>query len=388
MFKLAVILMAAVVVVLAGCQPAAPGQPPAKAPATVSPGAAGAGLAPARSQWDTVLAAAKKEGKVTVVTFIGPETRVALGEAFKAKYGIELEFMVGRAAETVPKVEAERRAGLYLADVAIDGSSTMIQLNSKGMLEPIESSLILPEVKDPKMWFRDEIFYYNANRTGIGFLSQYNSCLLRNTDMVKEGEISSYRDLLQPKWKDKVVMDDPSVGGSGAMFMATLAYGVWNVEDAGRWLRQMLEEQKMILLRDPKLQVEWVARGKYPVTMAVWTDQLVKFLNMGSPIAQQKVAEGGFITSSNGGIGLYNRAAHPNAATVFVNWLLSQEGQNVFASSFGGPSRRKDVKTEGAYAALMPLPGDRAYEERSEEQITNKVELTKKSAQIIAQSKK
>lgn len=81
----------------------------------------------------------------------------------------------------------------------------------------------------------------------------------------------------------------------------------------------MLKEQNLTLTRDPRLQVEWVARGKFPVGLAVYTDQLVNFAALGTPIAQQKVKEGGFVTASTGGLSLFNKPAHPNAAIVFAN---------------------------------------------------------------------
>lgn len=337
-----------------------------------------------QAKWDNTLAAARKEGKVTVVTFVGAETRNALSQAFKAKYGIDLDFTVGQAAATLTKIQAERSAGLYSADAVINGSSAISQLFKKnGLLDPLASALILPEVTDPKMWYGNKTPYFDKEGTGIGFLSQYNSCVLRNTELVKEGEITSFHDFLKPQWKEKVVMYDPSISGSGQQFLATLAEA-WNVEEVSTWLRRMLKEQNLNLSRDPRLQVEWVARGKYPLALAVYTDQLVNFLVSGAPIAQLKVKEGGFVTSSTGCLGLFNKPAHPNAAIVFVNWLLSREGQIAFTSGFGGPSNRRDVKATGVYASLTPLPGDKYFLE-DEEGMLKRIELTKTWAKIVAE---
>ncbi len=380
-------LFAALTIV--ACAPAQTMESSEKQPVATSSGSVSPVSKPAwEEKWGSTVAAARKEGKVIVVSMVGPETRIALTEAFKSKFGMELEFIIGRAAETIPRVEKERGAGLYLTDVTVDGGRTMIQLKNLGFLEPIDPVLILPEVADPRMWFNNETFYFSEDRTSIGFLKQFNSGVLRNTDLVKEGEVASYSDLLKPQWKDKVVMDDPSVGGAGNNLIGALSFGSWNVDQTSNWLRQMLKEQNVTLSRDPKLEVEWVARGKYLVAVAVWTDQLVKFLEIGAPIAQQRVKEGGFITSSNGGVALYNRPAHPNAAVVFVNWLLSREGQEIFASHFGGPSRRKDVKVEGVYGALAPVEGEKAYEEKTEEQIANRMKLLDVSAQIIAEARR
>ncbi len=337
--------------------------------------------------WENTVAAAKKEGKVVVVTFIGAETRDALSKAFSARYGIDVEFVIGSPQETSTKIQAERNAGLYLSDVVVNGFSSLLIFRDTGVLDPLEPALMLPEVTDPKMWLNNQMPYTDEARYTIGFLNQFNSEVLRNTDLVKENEITSLRDLLKPQWKDKVIMHDPSVSGTGTGLWSILILDAWNQDEASKWLTQMIREQAMVITRDPRLQMEWVARGKYPVAVAVYTDQLVNFLAMGAPIAQQKIKEGGVATTSTGGLGLMKRPAHPNAAIVFVNWLLSKEGQIAFTSGFGGPSRRVDVKTEGVYAALMQMPGDKAFI-FDEATTLKRNDLMKIAGQVIAQAQK
>ncbi len=382
MLKVLSLLMLGVLTAIACAPSAEVASPP--------PAAKSSATAPAKpsaqQKWDDTLAAAKKEGKVMVVTFVGSETRDAISKAFTAKYGIGVDFVVGPGSETIAKVQAERRAGLYTTDVVVNGLSTMLNLSNLQLVDPIAPYLITPEVADPKMWINNQIPYFNKAGTGVGFLSQYNSYVLRNTDLVKEGEITSYRDVLKPQWKDKVVLNDPSIPGTGMMLWAIL---VWDFgqDDASQWLKQMITQQNMMINRDPRQQLEWVARGKFPVGLAVYTDQLVNFLAQGAPLAQQNVKEGGCVTTSTGALGVYNNPPHPNAATVFVNWLLSKEGQTVFVSAFGGPSRRLDVKTEGVFAALAPVPGVKAYWE-DEDMVVKRNDLAKIAAQVIAQTTK
>ena len=57
---------------------------------------------------------------------------------------------------------------------------------------------------------------------------------------------------------------------------------------------------------------------------------------------------------------------HPNATTVFVNWLLSKEGQTLFIKGFGNPSARADVTGEGLNPLLFPQPGEKIYPETEE----------------------
>ncbi len=380
---MAIVAMFIVPLVLAACAPAAVATAPPKSPATPPPSES----KPAwQTKWDATLAAAKKEGKVVVVTFIGSETRDALMKNFSSKYGIDIEFIPGAWAETLVKIQAERRAGLYNADVIINGNSATFAFRDQDLLDSIEPALLRPEVSDPKNYFGDEINYFDARKTAIGMLAQYNSFVTRNTEQVKENEVTSLRDLLQPRWKDKVTVYDPSIGGTGAALFAMLALEEWNVDEASQWLGQMIKQQGMIVSRDPRQQMEWLAKGKNPIALAVYTDQLVNFLANGAPIAQQKVKEPGIVTSSTAGLALINKAAHPNAAAVFITWILSQEGQTAFTSGFGGPSRRKDVKVTGAFAALTPPTGEKLYIE-DEDKARKKNELMKTSAQVIAAAK-
>ena len=79
----------------------------------------------------------------------------------------------------------------------------------------------------------------------------------------------------------------------------------------------------------------------------------------GLPVAivdPRLLKEGTGLSSSSSGLGLFNRAPHPNAAKVYINWLLSKEGQTEFAVASGYISSRLDVPTDHA-AWRTPIPG-------------------------------
>jgi len=101
------------------------------------------------AQWQQIVAAAKKEGKVVVSIPAGAELRKSLKDVFEKRYGIELELFTGRGTAVAKKIADEFRAGLRLTDVHTGGSGPII-FGLAGMLEPVEAQFILPEVRDAK----------------------------------------------------------------------------------------------------------------------------------------------------------------------------------------------------------------------------------------------
>jgi hypothetical protein len=105
-----------------------------------------------QAEWQRVMAAAKQEGKVVVSVPPGAELRKALKETFERRFGIELELVTGRGSTIVKKIADEHTAGVQFFDVHTGGSGAVIY-GLAGIVEPVESQFILPEVKDPKNWW-------------------------------------------------------------------------------------------------------------------------------------------------------------------------------------------------------------------------------------------
>ena len=115
----------------------------------------------------------------------------------------------------------------------------------------------------------------------------------------------------------------------------------------------------LMTLRDSRLHVESVARGKFALGLAPLPDVLEEFIALGSPIAPVIMKEGANVAPAAGAMAVPTKFANPNAAQVFVNWLLSKEGQTVFSRSFGNPSTRADVSTEGFRPLWTRQPEDK-----------------------------
>ncbi len=100
------------------------------------------------------------------------------------------------------------------------------------------------------------------------------------------------------------------------------------------------------LQRDNRLMVEWVARGKYPLNIGARDEEVREFSSSGAPISQAIRSEGTYLTGGNGFVSLAKGAPHPNAAKIFINFLLSKEGQAISSKATGSQSARIDVPTD------------------------------------------
>lgn len=369
---------------LVACAPPAAPAPELKAPAA-------GGQVPIASwdqKWANMLAEGKKEGLVTI--YAGswlPETQAALNEATKKKFGIDLEFAgTGQGNELVTRLEAENAAGLKVADFISTGTGPMLEMKSKGLLGDVKSLVLLPEVTDPKAW-GGEMHFFDKDRTFIPMVSNVSRTILYNTDLVKKGELTSYKDLLKPQYKGKIIVSDPTVASVGQSTFAFLAFFAWNRAEAVDFFRQLVTQQEAAITRDTQLHMETMAKGKYGVALGPSTLAARKFLIPGMPVEVAFVKEGAPTSSANGTIVAVGKMAHPNAATVFINWLLSKEGQTIFARNQGSISQRTDVVPEGIDPRFLPQPGEKIVDE-TEESVSSRPALVSDLVEVMKQASK
>ncbi len=370
-------IMAAIVLVigllLASC---APGAQDPKSQVTI---AAQKPAAP-EDRWGKTLTAAKQEGKVVIYGEIGPAMRTKMPAAFKNRFGIELEVVTASAAEIAQRYLSEDTAGIHLADVIFNGGGTFLRsIKPKGVLAPIEPFLILPEIKDPKSWREGKLPYLDKDRTIVQSTMGRMPMVIVNTDIVKNDEIASYQDLLNPKWRSKIVIFDPTMSGGGSIWVAFLLSKVYGLEEGKKYLQRMPSQEPMIT-RDKRLAVEWTAKGKYAVHIGPNLQSIAEFKAAGAPIKEVREREGSLVQPSSSCFAITTKPEHPNAATVLVNWLMTAEAGSILSESFGYPSSRADVPVAGLDPLGVPLPGEKVFfndEELVEFQMTTALDVAK-----------
>ena len=305
------------------------------------------------AEWDELVKAAKKEGRVSVKGPPGAKVRRALTSGFqKAFPGIRVEYGGGRGGELAAKIIRERRAGIYTTDVWMGGFGTQLSLlRPQGVQDPIRPALILPEVKDPKNWRDNRLeFADNDGKYAFVFVNQSGTILAYNTSLVKRKDVpKSIKDFLDPKWKGKIIASDPTASGPGR------ATFTWLYKEFGPEYIRALGKQKLVFTRDRRSQADQIARGAYSLGIAVSNVDAKPFIDAGAPLQMVwNVKEGSYASASYGGLALVNRAPHPNAAKVYINWVLGKEGQTLLADAAGWVSRRRDVPAVDPVMELKP----------------------------------
>jgi len=313
---------------------------------------------PARQEeWERVLRAAKSEGKLAMIGPLGADRRDALTEAFQSKYGITVEYHADAGAGILPRLSAERKAGLYLWDVLVCGTSTVLEnLIPNRIVDPLEPTMILPEVKEAKNWRGGALEFLDPGRQLLVMTLLQRGTLYVNSNLVNPKEFSSYKDLLDPKWKGKIVGDDPRKSGTG---QATFLFFYRHPELGADFIRA-LGRQSLTLLKNYAQEVDMLGQGRFPVGIGLSDSMIEERTKRGVPIVivdPRQVKEGTPISPVSGGLSLVNRAPHPNAAKLYINWLLSKEAQTIFARATGYISNRLDVPTDHAPPWRIPQPG-------------------------------
>ncbi len=332
-------------------------KPAASASATGSASAAVAAPADWQAQWDKALAAGKQEGKVSVIVPPGDVYRSIL-DAFQKKYGITVESLATTGqAELVPKLTGERAAGQFNWDVVMHSSVLMYGgLKPLQALDPVRPALLLPEVLDDSKWLHG----FNAGwedkdkSISYAFSSQVLWAAYVNRATTPETQLSKLEQLKDPQWKGRVALQDPRVPSAGTLMMAA-----WLQAKGEDSLRSFLQALQPVVTQDRRQLVEWVVRSQYPVGMGIAPEGLSLLSSQGvdmkdvKPLLDPDPAASA-ISNGTGSIGIMAKGPHPNAAKVFANWLLSQEGQQIYAKATGYNSRRTDVPAVDKDGAVDP----------------------------------
>ncbi len=293
-------------------------------------------------KWNGILAAARKEGKVVVGGNPVPDLRRDLPAAFRAKFGVPIEYIGRRGSQVVAQLRVERRAGFNTVDVMLTGMGTAaIILYPEKMLDPLKPVLILPEVVDPSKWKKGKLWFVDPEEEYVLRLLNYiNPVLNINTRYVKPDGFKSIKDLLNPKWKGKISAFDPTLPGRGtntaAFLYAQLGEG---------FVKRLYVDQKPIFSRSSRQIVDWLARGIYPISLDGGQARVKRMHREGFPVMNVYNLPDfpGSVTAGQGAVVLMNKAPHPNAARVFINWLASKEGLEVYARAHKHPTTRNDI---------------------------------------------
>lgn len=333
--------------------------------------------------WDKLVEGARKEGKVTVSLPASAELKRQIEEQFKKRFGIEVEVFTSRGSTGVRRMADEFKAGVRHFDLHIGGSSSIISgMLDEGILDPIDPWLLLPEVRDAKQWWGGHLWVDTAKRFIYMFQAYLPESIWYNSDLVQPSDLRSFDDFLNPKWKGKIGYLDPRTPGGGD---SNWSY-MWQIK--GEEYLKNLATQDLYIGRDQRVLSESLAKGRVAVMIGNTYYSFMPFVKAGLPVKPlPTLKEGTFGTGGSGNLAIIKAPAHPNSTKVFVNWLLSRDGQEVFSRGLAQATRRLDVDTRwlrelGTIAAKDTLSVEDFW--RVENQSEEKLDKVRKPAQASA----
>jgi iron(III) transport system substrate-binding protein len=298
--------------------------------------------ADAQSEWEKTLAAARKEGTLVAGVPASTELRKALESKFPEKFKISLELFPARGPENATRIINESNAGVRYFDILVAGGATPLTMIPAGAADEVLPYMILPEVKDPKHWWGGHIWEDNVSTKKhiYAFQCYTSETFWYNTSLVKADEIRSYDDLLNPKWKGRIGYLDPRNPGSGQNSWTFL----WKVK--GEDYLKKLVHQDLLITQNQRQIAENLAKGKLAFSIGLSHYSYEAFLKAGLPVGPiPQIKEGGQANNGSGVLTVVKNPPHPNAAKIFVTWLLGKEGQELYNKAMIQGTRRLDVDT-------------------------------------------
>jgi iron(III) transport system substrate-binding protein len=272
--------------------------------------------------------AAKAEGSLSLYTSIAQKDVPLIVEPFEKKYGIKVNVWRASGDTTLQRVIQEQRAGRHTVDVVHFGAPELEALRREKLLQPVASphfaDLIDGAVPAHREWVSTLLSVW---------VQAYNTNLLKKEDLPK-----TYQDLLDPKWKDKLGFEVENIE-----WFTTVANALGG--DAGvQFFRDLVAKNGLSVRKGHTLLNNLVAAGEVPLALTVYNYMPAQAKEQGAPVdwfvLQPAVAR------PNGAAVLKN-AQSPNAAALFIDYLLSDAQNILYSLSYVPTSKKVETPLKG-----------------------------------------
>ncbi|HUK41700.1 MAG TPA: extracellular solute-binding protein [Candidatus Acidoferrales bacterium] len=268
---------------------------------------------------------ARKEGRVSFYTSMAATESKLLADAFQAKYpGISVDITRLSSDKLLQRIGTEKRTGANIFDVVTNSTMEVHLLSKSGLLArylPPEASSFFADSKDPAGRWVD--MYSNLR------------VLTYNTRLVSKEKVPRrYEDLLDPGWKGQIGFPEKQYAWFATMLRVM-------GEEKGKKFMQALGRQNLQYRNAPVLITQFVAAGEFNIGL-VYENQVFRFQAQGAPLALAPLP---FVTKNMHPLGLSAAAPHPNAGKIFVDFVLSREGQQLM-KKLGRVISRMDIPQE------------------------------------------
>jgi ABC-type Fe3+ transport system substrate-binding protein len=298
------------------------------------------------------LGKAKQEGRIVFYTSWGPGDADYVVKAFERKYPpLRVETVRASSERTLTRLLNEHRANTFLGDVvAVSGLQSGI-LKAKGASDRYQS----PEAANFPADWRDPDGYGTGLHQTI-YVIGYNSRLV-----APEAVPKSYDDLLQPRWKGQLGWDMEEYYLFGALLNA-------RGKEKGLDYWRRLAAQQINFRKGYTLISELVSAGEFPVAVSLYQHRVDEYAEKGAPL--QWIAPNPLVGGDPNKISLLKNAPRPNAGKLFIDFMLSAEGQKLLQDKGRSPGRigigPKNPRLKGAKILTLHVTADE-YEELGKE---------------------
>jgi iron(III) transport system substrate-binding protein len=279
-----------------------------------------------------LLQGARKEGEVAVYTSLISEDLVALSAAFEKRYGVKVKGWRAGSEKVLQRAITEARAGRHDADVIETNGPELESLYREKLLQPLQS----PHLRDLMPQAIRPHGQWVGTRINM-FVHTYNTQLVKKAELPK-----TYADLADPRWKGRL-----GIEAEDEDWFATAVKG--EGEEAGlRTFREIARVNGFSVRKGHTLLAGLVASGEIPFAITTYSHGAEKMKQKGAPVEWYAIEPA--IGRANG-IAIPRRPAHPHAAALFVDFVLSPEGQAILERGGYVPANLK----LNSRAQKMPL---------------------------------
>ena len=299
---------------------------------------------------------ARQEGSLVLYTSLAPTESKPLAEAFEKKYGIKVELWRALSDKVVQRVITEAQGNRHTVDVVETNGPEMEALAQEKVLAEVHSPFVadLPQdgIPQHRLWYPDRLNFFV-----VGY----------NTQKVKREELpKTYDGFLDPKWKGRI-----GIEATDSEWMAALVgKGGATSMDFFRKLSAMKPDVR----KGHVLLAQLVASGEIPVGLTLYNSNVESLKAKGAPIDFAPVQP---VVARAQGIGAAKNAPHPHAAVLFIDFVLSPEGQKLYESLGRVPASTK-VKSElNNFPFVMTDPGTVLREAPKWEPLWNELFISK-----------
>ena len=300
---------------------------------------------------------ARQEGTLSLYTSLAPTESKPLAEAFEKKYGVKVDLWRALSDKVVQRVVTEAQGNRHTVDVVETNGPEMEAIAQEKLLAEIHSPYIadLPAdgIQPHRSWFPDRLNFFV-----VGY----------NTQKVQRSEIpATYEGFLDPKWQGRI-----GIEATDSEWMAAIVKK-WGEAKGMDYFRK-LAAMKPDMRKGHVLLAQLVATGEVPVGLTMYNANIESLKKKGAPIDFVPVQP---VIARPQGIGVAKDAPHPAAALLFLDFVLSPEGQKLYESMGRVPASTK-VKSElNNFPFVMTDPNIVLRESQKWEALWNELFLTK-----------